>query len=106
MIRKPIFAALIDFLIKMLMKKLLLVLVCISAIFSACLKSSEGCKPKSMQSEEGAITTYASANGITATRHTSGLYYQIINQGSGVTPTINSRIFVTYTGKLLDGTVF
>ena len=59
-----------------------------------------------MQSEEGTITTYAAANGITATRHSSGLYYQIINPGSTVTPIISSKIFVTYTGKLLNGTVF
>src|SRR5437773_5683997 len=90
----------------MIMKKL--VFISVAAVFlfnTGCLKSSE-CKPKSVQSEEGTITTYAAANGITATRHTSGLYYQIINPGSGVAPTISSKVFVTYTGKLLNGTIF
>jgi len=88
------------------MKKFLF--ISIAALFilnTGCLKSSE-CKPQSVQSEEGTITTYAAANGITSIRHSSGIYYQIINPGSGVTPTLSSKIFVTYTGKLLNGTIF
>ena len=88
------------------MKKLFFIALPVLFIFNTgCLKSSE-CKPKSVQSEEGTITTYAAANGITAIRHSSGLYYQVITPGSGVTPSINSKIFVTYTGKLLNGTIF
>ena len=88
------------------MKKIFFISLIGSVILSTgCLKSSE-CKPKSVQSEEGAMTAYATTNGLTTTRHSSGIYYQIINPGSGVTPSINSRIFVTYTGKLLDGTIF
>jgi FKBP-type peptidyl-prolyl cis-trans isomerase FkpA len=90
----------------MVMKKIFLIGLPVMLLFgSGCLKSNE-CKPKSVQSEEGAITAFAAANSITATRHSSGLYYQIINPGSGVTPTISSRIYVTYVGKLLDGTIF
>jgi FKBP-type peptidyl-prolyl cis-trans isomerase FkpA len=88
------------------MKKLFLISIAALLILNTgCLKSSE-CKPKSVQSEEGTITTYAAANGITAIRHSSGLYYQIIAPGSGVTATMSSKIFVTYTGKLLNGTIF
>jgi FKBP-type peptidyl-prolyl cis-trans isomerase len=88
------------------MKKLFFIsLAALFILNTGCLKSSE-CKPKSVQSEEGAITAYATANGITATRHSTGIYYQIINPGSGVTASISSKIFVTYTGKLLNGTVF
>lgn len=65
-----------------------------------------GCQNKSIDSERAAIQAYATANGITATAHSSGLYYQVINPGSGVTPNSNSKVFVTYTGKLLDGTQF
>ncbi|MBO9563352.1 MAG: FKBP-type peptidyl-prolyl cis-trans isomerase [Niastella sp.] len=52
------------------------------------------------------MLTYISANGITATKHPSGMYYQIINAGSGATPTINSTVQVTYVGKFTDNTSF
>jgi FKBP-type peptidyl-prolyl cis-trans isomerase FkpA len=70
-----------------------------------CIKDT-GCQNKSIDSERAAILDYASANGITATAHSTGLYYQITNPGSGTTPSINSKVFVTYTGKLLNGTQF
>ncbi len=70
-----------------------------------CIKDT-GCQNKSVDSERGAILAYATSNSITATAHSSGVYYQIISAGSGVTPTANSKIFVTYTGKLLNGTQF
>jgi FKBP-type peptidyl-prolyl cis-trans isomerase FkpA len=74
----------------------------------SCLKSSTGdvCTPKTVQSEQAQIQAYASANGINATAHSSGLYYEIVNAGSGPSPTASSRIFVKYTGKLTNGTVF
>jgi len=73
-----------------------------------CLKgsSSQSCTPASPSSEEPSITAYASAQGINATKHSSGLYYEIISQGSGATPTPDSKVYVTYVGKLLNGTVF
>lgn len=62
--------------------------------------------PVTPASEEAQIQSYAAANGITASKHTSGIYYQILEPGSGVTPTVNSTVSVTYTGKLLNGSVF
>src|SRR5436190_11908936 len=75
---------------------------------TGCLKSSssQSCTPATVASEEPAIIAYASANGINTTRHSSGLYYEIISPGSGATPSVNSKVFVTYVGKLLDGSVF
>ena len=87
-------------------------LVCLAGTIllsqTGCLKSSvsQTCSPASPSSEEPSITAYASANGINATKHSSGLFYQIISQGSGATPTLDSKVYVTYVGKLLDGTVF
>jgi len=69
-------------------------------------RTNDSCSPKTPQSEQAQILAFASANGITATAHASGLYYQIINPGSGVTPTVSSKVYVKYTGKLTDGTVF
>ncbi len=36
----------------------------------------------------------------------TGLQYVIVREGNGTKPTINDRIRVHYTGKLIDGTVF
>ncbi len=49
---------------------------------------------------------YISANGITAIKHTSGMYYQIVEPGSGATPTINSTVKTNYNGKFTNNTSF
>ncbi len=72
---------------------------------TSCLKDNS-CQDKTVQSEQAAITTYATANGITGTSHSSGVYYQVTTPGSGITPSVNNQVSVRYTGKLLNGTVF
>jgi FKBP-type peptidyl-prolyl cis-trans isomerase FkpA len=72
---------------------------------SGCLKDKT-CKPKSPDSELPQIQTFAATNGITAMADPSGLHYQVIEQGSGPTPNANSKIVITYTGTLMNGTVF
>jgi FKBP-type peptidyl-prolyl cis-trans isomerase FkpA len=92
------------------MKTFFFVLVSSVMLFSqySCLKSktSEPCTPKSVSSEEPTIIAYAANNSINYTRDASGVYYEIISPGSGATPTLSSNVYVTYTGKLLDGSVF
>ncbi len=89
------------------MKRILLILSVCSLLISGsgCIKDV-GCQNKTVQSEQAAILAYATANSITATAHSSGMYYQVINAGSGPTPSLTSRVSVRYTGKLMDGTVF
>ncbi len=82
-----------------------LLLASLLLIGGSCLKD-KSCNARSISSEEPSLQTYATNNGITATRHSSGLYYQITNAGSGATPTINSTVSVRYVGKLFNGTVF
>ena len=74
----------------------------------SCNKNSPSapCTPKTVASEEPTIVGYASSSGINATRDSSGVYYKIDSLGSGPAPDINSKVFITYTGKLLNGTVF
>jgi FKBP-type peptidyl-prolyl cis-trans isomerase FkpA len=86
------------------MRVLIAILFCIAAL-SSC-SDNNGCIPVKPEAEEPAILAYAAANGITATKHTSGLYYQVLSQGSGPTPNLNSKVWVTYVGKHMDGTVF
>ena len=73
---------------------------------TGCLKSKGSCNPRSPQSEEASILAYASANNITGTLHPSGIYYEIVSQGTGLSPNSNSQVRVNYTGKLLNGTIF
>jgi FKBP-type peptidyl-prolyl cis-trans isomerase FkpA len=81
----------------------LIILTCISG----CAKKQEGCMPVSPATEESQITAYAATKGITAQKHSSGIYYQIIEPGTGTTqPTLNSIVYITYTGELLNGTQF
>ncbi len=65
-----------------------------------------GCN-KDKRSDEEKILDYIEENNIEATRHESGLYYKITQEGEeGHFPTINSTVSVLYRGYLLDGTVF
>jgi FKBP-type peptidyl-prolyl cis-trans isomerase FkpA len=56
--------------------------------------------------DDANMQSYISTNGITATKHASGLYYQIIEPGSGATPTISSTVKANYTGKFTNNTSF
>jgi FKBP-type peptidyl-prolyl cis-trans isomerase len=89
-------------------KKIVLPLFLLFVLFSgvSCLKNSTACAPKSPASELAQIQAYCATNGITPTIHPSGLVYQIIDPGSGATATMNSKIVITYTGKLVNGSVF
>ena len=87
------------------MKKILAILAT-AAVMVSCNKSSQGCKNVDPKDEAAQLQAYATQNGFTVTAHSSGIYYQVITQGTGATPNVNSKVYVTYTGKRLDGTVF
>lgn len=75
-------------------------------VFSGCSKDKKPCSPKSPASEVSQIQAYALANGINVTAHSSGIYYEIINPGSGSVANSNSKIVITYTGKFMNGNTF
>ena len=52
------------------------------------------------------IEEYIADKGLNAQTTESGLYYVIINQGSGSRPTIDSTVTVKYKGFLSDESVF
>ena len=89
------------------MKKFLLSFSVVIVLFTGdgCVKDAV-CIDKTVQSEQAEIINYAAAQGINATAHSSGLYFQITNTGSGPSPTLTSKVFIKYTGKLLNGTTF
>jgi FKBP-type peptidyl-prolyl cis-trans isomerase FkpA len=90
------------------MRKLSLLLICAIACFStiSCKKDST-CTDRSPAQEEAAILTYLSVNSITGyVKHSSGMYYKIEADGAGVKPTLSSKVYVKYTGKFTDNSVF
>ena len=56
--------------------------------------------------EEPQILAYSKADSLQVTRHSSGIYYQIISPGNGAAPSQNSDVSATYIGQLLNGTTF
>ncbi len=88
------------------MKKYLLLIGFVIIGLTACKKSTPFDPAKQAAADDAAIQAYIKTNNITATKDPSGLYYQIITQGTGANPTINSFVTVNYSGKLLNGTVF
>jgi len=87
------------------MKRLIL---CVSILLAlgGCMKKDEGCTAVDPSVEKPAMISYCVSNNILYTQHSSGILYQIVDPGYGATPTPNSLIYVSYTGKLLDGTIF
>lgn len=59
---------------------------------------------KNLQLEKAFLLKNAKNKGVITTK--SGLQYQVITEGSGKKPTINSTVLVNYEGRLLDNTVF
>ncbi|MCC5917976.1 MAG: FKBP-type peptidyl-prolyl cis-trans isomerase [Cryomorphaceae bacterium] len=69
-------------------------------IISACSKT------KSHDEHVDEIREYIQKNGYDAVKLESGLFYSIIEEGTGLKPKSDSKIRVNYKGYLLDGTVF
>ena len=77
---------------------------------ASCVKSAEPgyitCTGPKPADDSAALLAFASTNGINPTLDTTGLYYEIIDSGAGVRPTLSSHIYVTYVGKLMTGYTF
>jgi FKBP-type peptidyl-prolyl cis-trans isomerase FkpA len=94
------------------MKKITLLALLFIFLLSACSKDENTkctyteSSVVAPQSEINAVQSYLATNGITATQHSSGLFYAIDAPGTGVNPVICSGISVLYVGKLTNGTIF
>ncbi len=66
----------------------------------------KGCTSVPPEDEAPQIAQYITDNNLIGVSSTKGVYYQIIDNGSGVSPTINSIVDVLYRGKYLNGQVF
>ena len=85
------------------MKKILIVFV-VAFIFSACKKQhTDSCVPATPAAESASMAAFCSANGINYTTDSNGIFYQVIDPGSGSRATMDSVITVTYSTSLLNG---
>ena len=89
------------------MIRILSTLALCSILWMGVSSCNKECKPKPVSAEADALMAYAASNGLTDVQsHSSGLYYQIVNPGSGASATADSYIKITYVGKFLDGEIF
>jgi FKBP-type peptidyl-prolyl cis-trans isomerase len=87
------------------MMKSLLAIFFSTLVLISCKKNNSGCSPVPPASEAAQMTAFCQAKGITYTVDSNGIYYQIIDQGAGSTPNMNSTVTVTYTTSTLVGTL-
>lgn len=93
------------------MKKIMLIVLAVPVLMLSCKKTNTECPFKdsatvASASEIANIQAYLTSNSLTATQHSSGLFYEITNPGSGSVPGLCSNVTVKYTGRLFNGTVF
>jgi FKBP-type peptidyl-prolyl cis-trans isomerase len=88
-------------------KKLLFVTCLFIAGLSSCKKTDSAAVAQAQAvTDDAAIQAYIKTNNITATKDPSGLYYSIIQAGTGAYPTSTSNVSISYAGSFLDGTSF
>lgn len=89
------------------MKKLMLVCSLIVMIASACGKdSSDDYAAQQAGIDDKQIQEYIKTNSLSARRDESGLYYVIMNSGTGAFPTSSTSVSFNYTGQFTDGTTY
>ncbi|RYU87927.1 peptidylprolyl isomerase [Mucilaginibacter terrigena] len=92
------------------MKKYFFILSMLAVGLASCSKSDPGpvYDPVAQaKADDGVIKAYlASHTDITATKDTSGLYYQIITEGTGPVITNDSKVKVSYVGTDINGVKF
>ncbi len=71
-------------------------------LFAGCEKESE----KQADADDEIILNYLEDNDLSATKHSSGMYYMINEEGAGYSPNSNSVVEIKYKGYLTNGTVF
>lgn len=78
------------------------------ALIGLVLIAMTGCRKESRaEKDEAAIQVFLNSHPeINAKRHSSGVYYQIYEPGSGGYPNTFSTVKVEYRGYLTDGTLF
>jgi len=89
------------------MKRHFLLFGLLIVLFSACTKTSFNAATQATI-DDNKIKAYIAANHISGMiKDPSGLYYTLVKQDTaGAHPSVTDTVQVSYTGKLLNGTVF
>lgn len=91
------------------MRKIVGCLLGVLLLLSSCFKKDDDCSPRNTvapPAEVTAVAQYIASQQITATKHNSGLYYEIIQPGTGIAPSICSSVKVKFSGTFTDGSPF
>jgi FKBP-type peptidyl-prolyl cis-trans isomerase FkpA len=92
--------------------KFLFLIAILGTCLSGCLKDDGECNyklgdPKASASEIANIQAYLATNSLTATQHSTGIFYEIITPGTGTAIKDQcSGVGVNYVGKLTNGNTF
>ena len=71
------------------------------------LKQQEEMAKKTKADEDAALASYIKTNNIVATLDSAtGVYYQVVQAGTGSKPRRGNKVYVHYTGHLLNGEIF
>jgi FKBP-type peptidyl-prolyl cis-trans isomerase FkpA len=87
------------------MKKLLFPLLILSLVFASC-SDDDDKVAEQLEKDIELIEQYLVDSNLTAQSTASGLYYIMEEEGTGNKPDVFSYVTVSYTGKLLDGSIF
>lgn len=73
-----------------------------------CLKEDkvEPCVVRTLEQDKPVITKFAADSSITTTEDPTGLFYQVIEPGTGIQPATRDTVVAKYVGRLLDGRKF
>lgn len=91
------------------MRIVVLCLFCAVCFLSGCFKKENDCAPKNISAssdEIRAVSEYLNSQSITATKHDRGLFYKVIQEGYGNSPSICSDVRVKFSGRLASGAEF
>ncbi|WP_028375066.1 FKBP-type peptidyl-prolyl cis-trans isomerase [Leeuwenhoekiella sp. MAR_2009_132] len=81
-------------------------LICVLTLYVGCSSDDGESQAEAFARNEAEITAYLETNELTATRTNSGLRYITKTEGTGASPTLNSKVKVIYKGYFLDGRTF
>lgn len=87
------------------MRAILLLILSSSVLLYASCERQKTTAQEIAEQNEADILAYIEEENIDATRHESGIYYFIREEGSGAQPNSFSQVQVSLTSFLLDGTV-